>query len=99
MIRVKSFKTNRFGIYIMRGNDIKWVAYSYEKFYYNSSLHKNPVNKNKTKYKITKGGFFKFSDKFPTNICFRSFDKPTHQFNDLDVYYKLEKKYFLVFGI
>jgi len=80
---VKSFKANSYGVYDMSGNAREWVADSYEKFYYNSSPIENPLNKNETKYKVTRGGSFKFSDGFSSTVSFRSFDNPNNQFNDL----------------
>ena len=83
IMKIKQFAPNSYGVFDMLGNVREWVEDSYEKYYYNNSPKKNPINRKKLKYRVTRGGSYKYSDGFPKTASFRSFDKPTDRFDDL----------------
>jgi len=80
---VKSYMPNAYGLYEMSGNVREWVLDSYSKDFYRLSDSKNPINKEVTTMKVTRGGSFDYSNGYPATVAFRSFDNDEAKYDDL----------------
>ncbi len=86
-VAVKSYPPNRYGLYEMTGNVREWVEDTYDKNFYKQGDEddyiKNPVNKDRGRLKVNRGGSWHYTEGDPATVSFRSFDVLFAKYSDL----------------
>lgn len=76
-----SSSQNELGIYQMSGNVAEWCQDYYDSNYYNSSNNStNPLNQNKSKYRVVRGGSFCDNERECVTVYYRNADNAARSY-------------------